>query len=63
MSTTARTDSVIATSRAYIRGGRAMYLLFVPARRLRNVTVFMAIVAFLQIRPQGLFALKTRSLL
>lgn len=39
------------------------YVEFWTTASLAKVVVFVAIIAFLQIRPQGLFALKTRSLL
>lgn len=39
------------------------YVEFWTTASMAKVIVFVAIIAFLQIRPQGLFALKTRSLL
>jgi hypothetical protein len=47
MSTGARTEQVIATSRAFRRTEPVTYLWFVPAHRLRNATVVISLIAFL----------------
>ncbi|MDT0196694.1 urea ABC transporter permease subunit UrtB [Arthrobacter sp. AB6] len=48
---------------AFAVGLMNAYVEFWTTASLSKVIVFLAIIAFLQIRPQGLFALKTRSLL
>jgi len=47
MTTQVRTEDVIATSRAYIRGAPATHLWFVPAHRVRNAAFVVSVIAFL----------------